>query len=48
MMLLLYSDPTNRGNFISLLRFRAQSDDVLRRFIESAPKDSTYTSCRTI
>ena len=26
------SDPTNRGNFISLLRFRAQSDDVLRRF----------------
>ena len=38
------SDPTNRGNFISLLRFRAQSDDVLRRFIESAPKNSTYTS----
>ena len=38
------SDPTHRGNFISLLRFRAQSDDVLRRFIESAPKNSTYTS----
>ena len=33
------SDPTNRGNFISLLRFRAQSDDVLRRLITHSCDD---------
>lgn len=38
------SDPTNRGNIISLLRFRAQTDAVLRKFIESAPKNGIYTS----
>ena len=32
------TDSANRGNFISLVKFRAQTDDVLRNFVELAPK----------
>ena len=38
------TDSANRGNFISRLKFRAQTDDVLTNFIERAPKNGTYTS----
>ena len=38
------TDSANRGNFISLVKFRAQTDDILRNFIEHAPKNGTYTS----
>ena len=34
----------NQGNFIELVRFRAETDDVLRRHLEGAPKNAHYTS----
>ena len=38
------TESANRGNFISLVKFRAQTDDILRNFIEHAPKNGTYAS----
>ena len=34
----------NPGNFIELVRFRAQTDEILRSHLESAPKNARYTS----
>ena len=34
----------NEGNFIELVRFRAETDDVLRRHLEHAPINALYTS----
>ena len=34
----------NEGNFIELVRFRADTDEVLRRHLELAPKNARYTS----
>ena len=34
----------NRGNFIELVRFRAESDEVLRHHLQSAPRNAIYTS----
>ena len=35
---------SNRGNFIALLEFRANTDSVLANFIEKAPKNARSTS----
>lgn len=36
---------TDSANCVYILvKFRAQTDDVLRNFIECAPKSGTYTS----
>ena len=32
------------GNFIELVRFRAESDEVLRHHLRSAPRNAMYTS----
>lgn len=34
----------NEGNFIELIRFRAQTDDILRRHLDNAPRNARYTS----
>lgn len=34
----------NHGNFIELVRFRAESDEVLRHHLQSAPRNAIYTS----
>ena len=34
----------NEGNFIQLVRFQAETDDVLSRHLASAPRNATYTS----
>ena len=34
----------NEGNFIELIRFRAESDDVLRRHLNNAPRNARHTS----
>lgn len=38
------SESDNHGNFIELVRFRAESDEVLRHHLQSAPRNATYTS----
>ena len=38
------SEPDNHGNFIELVRFRAESDEVLRHHLQSAPRNAMYTS----
>lgn len=37
------SESDNRGNFIELVRFRAESDEVLRHHLQSAPRNAMYT-----
>ena len=37
-------ESNNHGNFIELVCFRAESDEVLRHHLQSAPRNSTYTS----
>ena len=37
-------DAENEGNFIELVRFRAKTDDVLRRHLNNAPRNAKYTS----
>ena len=34
----------NQGNFLELVRFRAETDEVLLRHLQSAPRNSLYTS----
>ena len=34
----------NEGNFIELVRFRAETDQVLRKHLDNAPKNAKYTS----
>ena len=34
----------NEGNFIELIRFRAETDDILRRHLINAPRNAQYTS----
>ena len=38
------TETSNQGNFIELIRFRADTDAVLRKHLESAPKNAQYTS----
>ena len=38
------SDSDNLGNFLELVRFRAENDDVLRKYLETSPKNALYTS----
>jgi hypothetical protein len=38
------SDDANVGNFIELVRFRAQSDPLLTEHLASAPRNAQYTS----
>lgn len=35
---------SNEGNFIELVRFRAETDQVLLKHLENAPKNAKYTS----
>ena len=37
-------ESNNHGNFIELVRFRAESDEVLRHHLQSTPGNSIYTS----
>ena len=37
-------DASNMGNFIELVRFRAENDDVLHTYLETAPRNALYTS----
>ena len=43
-----WEDPSdeeaNLGNFIALVRFRAETDSVLKKHLENAPKNAQYTS----
>ena len=32
------------GNFIELVRFRAENDDVLHTYLETSPRNALYTS----
>ena len=34
----------NMGNFMELVRFRAENDDVLRAYLETSPMNALYTS----
>ena len=38
------SQSSNTGNFLGLVQFRAENDDVLRTYLETAPKNALYTS----
>ena len=38
------SESVNTGNFIQLVQFRAENDDVLRTYLETAPRNALYTS----
>ena len=38
------SESSNTGNFIGLVQFRAENDDVLRTYLETAPRNAQYTS----
>ena len=38
------SDSDNTGNFVQLVQFRAENDDVLRTYLETAPRNALYTS----
>ena len=37
-------DVNNMGNFIELVRFRAENDDMLRTYLETSPRNALYTS----
>ena len=36
--------PTNEGNFIQLVRFRAETDALLAKHLAEAPRNAVYTS----
>ena len=38
------SEEANVGNFVELVRFRAETDPVLKRHLENSPKNAQYTS----
>ena len=38
------SDSDNLGNFLELVRFWAENDDVLRKYLETSPKNALYIS----
>ena len=38
------SESVNTVNFIQLVQFRAKNDDVLRIYLETAPRNALYTS----
>ena len=38
------STADNTGNFVQLVQFRAENDDVLRTYLERAPRNALYTS----
>ena len=38
------SDSDNMGNFIELVKFRAENDDVLHKYLETSPRNALYTS----
>ena len=35
---------SNQGNFIKLIRFRAETDNALKIHLKNAPKNAKYTS----
>ena len=37
-------DPSNVGNFVELVRFRAENDDILRTYLETSPRKALYIS----
>ena len=39
-----HSDHENHGNFVELVRFRAETDEILFKHLENAPKNAQYTS----
>ena len=41
---LTQTSEANVGNFLELVRFRAETDDVLRNHLKSAPRNAQYTS----
>ena len=38
------SESAKTGNFIQLIQFRAENDDVLHTYLETAPRNALYTS----
>ena len=38
------SNSDNTGNFVQLVQFRAENDDILRTYLETAPRNALYTS----
>ena len=38
------SDSDNTGNFVQLVQFRAENDDMLRTYLETAPRNALYMS----
>lgn len=38
------SEYGNKGNFVELVQFRAETDEVLRKHLETAPRNALYTS----
>ena len=38
------SDSDNTGNFVQLVQSRAENDDVLGTYLETAPRNALYTS----
>lgn len=34
----------NQGNFIALIQFRAETDETLKKHLQNAPRNATYTS----
>ncbi len=36
-------DHDNRGNFVELVRFRAETDETLLKHLQNAPKNARYT-----
>ena len=37
-------DHENRGNFVEMVKFRAETDEALRKHLQNAPKNAQYTS----
>lgn len=37
-------DTVNQGNFLELVRFRAETDEVLRKHLTNSPRNARYTS----
>ena len=38
------SNSDNTGNFVQLVQFRAENDDILRTYLETAPRNALYMS----
>ena len=38
------SESDNKGNFIELVQFRSETDEVLRTYLQAAPRNTLYTS----